>query len=517
MIPDRQDQLTALHQEFIRPPQATVPAAPRAPLTLSDQEIVTTAGRARNGAKFERLYAGDLGDYAGDASAADLALCSLLSFYTDDRAQIGRIVAQSGLYRPKWDRDDYRERTIERALQRSETYSPPVTRATPQPIAASSDPMPDERPHAREHIGSTPDNPMDGEQPHGRTAADLTACQDAVAELRRENAELRAQLAAKDAHIKELIAGHSAIMRAIANPDLKRAALTGVVVANYIEQVRRDTDLGPIDPTKPPAKTASPTGEVALYLPEFAPLAGCKEEAVSAHLKVLAAAIPSIAVRRSRAFRPEHVDPQTGEILPAGWMSSVHVALKGEHRTVLDAIADYRAPEGTPKHGGKRTPRTLECTTHPDADQLVSEVVRCAECREILRETPLDTIPAPDTSLNRDLAGLEDDAPTVEVSVFKNGILPVLPEDEVVEQLRERMTSRETRREERGFRAYTPDIPTIPSAQASGFCGVCRRPLRNDDERRSGCHSYDCLEGMLPTPSQAQPPAYAALGGNADD
>jgi hypothetical protein len=83
----------------------------------TDAEIVDRARRARNGDKFERLWGGDTGGHGGDHSRADLALCSMLAFWTGpDPARIDALYRQSGLYRPKWDRADYRERTIDLAI-----------------------------------------------------------------------------------------------------------------------------------------------------------------------------------------------------------------------------------------------------------------------------------------------------------------------------------------------------------------------------------------------------------------
>lgn len=59
------------------------------------------------------LFTGHGGD---DDSSNDLALCNSISFYTTDPEQIDRIFRQSGLYREKWERRDYRERTIKQAL-----------------------------------------------------------------------------------------------------------------------------------------------------------------------------------------------------------------------------------------------------------------------------------------------------------------------------------------------------------------------------------------------------------------
>lgn len=80
--------------------------------TLSDQEIIERCRRRHSGDIFSRLYAGDISGYASH-SEADFALCLLLAFDTDrDFDVVDRIFRSSGLYREKWERDDYRERTI---------------------------------------------------------------------------------------------------------------------------------------------------------------------------------------------------------------------------------------------------------------------------------------------------------------------------------------------------------------------------------------------------------------------
>jgi putative DNA primase/helicase len=67
--------------------------------------------------RFDRLWAGDTSDYGGDESRADLALCRVLARQTgNDPARIDALFRQSGLYRDKWERPDYRDRTIALAL-----------------------------------------------------------------------------------------------------------------------------------------------------------------------------------------------------------------------------------------------------------------------------------------------------------------------------------------------------------------------------------------------------------------
>ena len=92
----------------------------------SDHDIIEKCRSARNAAKFEALYdRGETGDYAHNESEADLALLSMLSFYTQDPGQLDRLFRGSKLYRPKWERPDYRDMTISRALDRGAYYEPP--------------------------------------------------------------------------------------------------------------------------------------------------------------------------------------------------------------------------------------------------------------------------------------------------------------------------------------------------------------------------------------------------------
>ena len=140
-ITDRQGAidiiLTELNAADDKPSRTEASQTPRPVTTLSldDRDIIERARRAENGAKFSALFdRGDTSGYGGDDSRADLALCSLIAFYTQDPNQIYRIVRQSALWRDKWDEvhrqrggpATYAEMTIEKALNRSEVYTPPV-------------------------------------------------------------------------------------------------------------------------------------------------------------------------------------------------------------------------------------------------------------------------------------------------------------------------------------------------------------------------------------------------------
>jgi primase-polymerase (primpol)-like protein len=92
------------------------PVSTDAASELSDDERLRKAKNAENGEKFTRLWNGDISDYPSH-SEADLALCGLLAFWTGgDRRRIDRLFRQSDLYWEKWDRNDCRERTIDKAL-----------------------------------------------------------------------------------------------------------------------------------------------------------------------------------------------------------------------------------------------------------------------------------------------------------------------------------------------------------------------------------------------------------------
>lgn len=81
-------------------------------LSLSDMDIVT---KAQQDAKFSMLWDGNWSLY-NSQSEADLALCAKLAFWTDgDKKRIDTLFRSSGLYRNKWNRPDYRERTINQA------------------------------------------------------------------------------------------------------------------------------------------------------------------------------------------------------------------------------------------------------------------------------------------------------------------------------------------------------------------------------------------------------------------
>ena len=81
-------------------------------------KLIENIKKSKHSEKFNKLfYDGDISDYNYDDSRADLALCSILALYTKDFNTIDEILKQSKLYREKWDRKDYKERTINNAIK----------------------------------------------------------------------------------------------------------------------------------------------------------------------------------------------------------------------------------------------------------------------------------------------------------------------------------------------------------------------------------------------------------------
>jgi hypothetical protein len=123
-IEARQKELEALHHEvFGRPKEQARPQDTGGPaLDLADSELL---GKAKQDPKFARLFAGDWSEYPSQ-SEADQALCNKLAFWGQkDPQRMDRLFRQSGLMRGKWERPDYRERTINKALESTtEVYTP---------------------------------------------------------------------------------------------------------------------------------------------------------------------------------------------------------------------------------------------------------------------------------------------------------------------------------------------------------------------------------------------------------
>ena len=120
----RQDELGQLYIQVFGQVEAKPDKKPAHFSAIPTDEILAAAMSAQNGAKFAKLWRGDWENDYPSQSEADLALASMLAFYTgpDEKLLEGHF-RQSGLYREKWERGDYRERVLAKALDQDEFYS----------------------------------------------------------------------------------------------------------------------------------------------------------------------------------------------------------------------------------------------------------------------------------------------------------------------------------------------------------------------------------------------------------
>ncbi|HZK71165.1 MAG TPA: hypothetical protein VFD03_06565 [Clostridia bacterium] len=69
------------------------------------------------GEKFGRIFNGNISEYGYDESNADIALAGMIAFHTSDYGIIKKIIHESALWDKKWERDDYCQRTIIKAIR----------------------------------------------------------------------------------------------------------------------------------------------------------------------------------------------------------------------------------------------------------------------------------------------------------------------------------------------------------------------------------------------------------------
>lgn len=125
-VQERSEQISAVLEKYMR--RKTAKAAPKAPKSaparaeFSDGELLEKISRSKQGAKFLSLWKGEIP--AGKShSEADLSLCSILAFWCGgDVAQMDRLFRQSGLYREKWEREDYRTQVLNLAASSSSAF-----------------------------------------------------------------------------------------------------------------------------------------------------------------------------------------------------------------------------------------------------------------------------------------------------------------------------------------------------------------------------------------------------------
>ena len=112
------DELVKL-KALLTPVRATPPRVVNLTpsITASDETILDRILRSRIRDEFQSLWDGKTGNHKS-ASEADYALAKMLMFWCgNDKAQVERLFSKSVLgERDKWDRQDYRDRTLKKAV-----------------------------------------------------------------------------------------------------------------------------------------------------------------------------------------------------------------------------------------------------------------------------------------------------------------------------------------------------------------------------------------------------------------
>lgn len=130
-IKDRAKQLADIHKKYmnitknnlnLQKSEHNMPGlGEKRNSSLSPWEIIDKACSAKNGNKFRQLMNGDISTY-NSQSEADLALCNIIAFYTQDASTLDMVYRQSKLMRDKWDERRGKDGTygniiINRAIQ----------------------------------------------------------------------------------------------------------------------------------------------------------------------------------------------------------------------------------------------------------------------------------------------------------------------------------------------------------------------------------------------------------------
>jgi putative DNA primase/helicase len=147
-IEERQAELEAFMQEVLGPDWASartaspIPAWEPEELTPEDEQAIQE--RRDRDERFDRLWRGDTSGYDGDDSRADQAFCNTLrNVLGPNPGKIDAAFRKSGLMREKWERFDYRQRTIGTALE-NETDEPFIVDDSPKPGAETETNGPDD-------------------------------------------------------------------------------------------------------------------------------------------------------------------------------------------------------------------------------------------------------------------------------------------------------------------------------------------------------------------------------------
>ena len=476
-ITDCQDALDVFYAQTF-PAVETAPAPrPAITLTMDDHELIAKVRAARNGAKFDRLYSGDSGDCGGDASAGDLAFVSMLTFYNPDDAQIDRIVRQSGRYREKWERADYRASTIAKARQRTTFYE------TSRPASATCRDMTPATAAGPE--GHTPSaNPYHDANYLATLPASVATCAAELSQLYEQQqriAELEQALAAERDTRIAAEQRNQTLMQLINNATWTPAQIIAYAraQAEYDHKVARGDgpygewqDINLTELSKGVQKTDPETGE-ALYDADGTPKlqTSMTKKTISAGLKTVAATAGVIELR-------DRTDERGRTRLQMRALRPTSLETMRAHAEVF--VQQDRA-RGRQKPKDPRLATITACPDcGPDADIVIKSYAVCAGCGTSLGDLPDDRIELP----------FQNETVTPPASVDA-----VLPTDVKTKRSTGRAGFRESR--ERYF--DTDDVPDDPpfrfetvAQSPTDRCRGCGLRLFSPEEKDSGKHSYDC-------------------------
>lgn len=129
-IEERTEATSEVLEQYMRKPekQAAKISAPGS--YLSDESVLSKVSSSKQAEKFHALWSGQVPE-GKSHSEADAALCSILAFWCGgDTEQMDRMFRQSGLYREKWEREDYRTNTLNGAVAMCSDFYRPVRKAS---------------------------------------------------------------------------------------------------------------------------------------------------------------------------------------------------------------------------------------------------------------------------------------------------------------------------------------------------------------------------------------------------
>jgi hypothetical protein len=341
-IAERQAELNTWHAAtFERQPQKGTPgraSGRQGAGSLTDEEILRRVN--------PESYAADP-RYPSD-SERDLAFTTYVAFYAGpgNAEQVERVWRASSLWREKDEREDYRQRTIEKAFNRDTFYQPqpPPTKtwkhATPPPVSGGSG------------------------EPVCLPAAELNALHARIATLEAENAELRA-LTSRTASIRR-------------NTGLRGSKDTAAALAFDLAGQQPDED-----------------GYYQVSYPKMAESAGVSDDTIARDLKRFAKA--GLLDRETRRILHERPNPETGEIVktieprvfvkPTGNMTPIELA---ERFAAID-VREFRKVEPRPCPVCKA-----------DAGTTIQHVETCNGCGAEVAKWQTERQPASDQTADRE-------------------------------------------------------------------------------------------------------------------